>query len=261
MRQTLFGLFVALVVGTPAAWPNEPRTFSPPAPEVFHALGAQPTDCPESRTHRFDDHIAVHCAATAEPFKSIKKRWRKTVRRGALADFVQWDGSPWRKAAETEYFVYAFLQGTPVAITFDDTDGTLTVNWPESYPGCHRGYEVTWWAETEDVLSPTTRDVVRPIFPEEARAQRSGGAVMGSSLVDSNGRVVDVCVAGVYPPNVGFEKASIDAQAGTTYEPATRDGEPVAIATTFSHTFWVNVEGTYASALLRNYFDSVRRDE
>ena len=81
---------------------------------------------------------------------------------------------------------------------------------------------------------------------------------MGSFVLDENGRVVDVCVVGVYPPNIGFEKASVEAQTSTTYEPATRGGAPLAIAATFSHTFSINFEGSYVSALLKNYFDGVR---
>ena len=84
---------------------------------------------------------------------------------------------------------------------------------------------------------------------------------MGSFLLDVDGRVVDVCVTGVYPPNVGFEEASLESYARSTFEPATQDGRPIAIAVNFTQTFTVQVEGNYVSVLLKNYFDSVRTSD
>jgi len=258
MRRVAVGLFITLMTGAIGAGAKEPLGFRPPSASIFEALGAEAVACPDSRTREFEDHVVVDCATTGESFKTIRKLWRKAVRRGSLAKLVRWDEAPWRKGSGTARVMYALHGGTPLEIQFDEISGAITVNWPDSYPGCHAGYDVTWWTKTTDVLPPTAREQVHPDFPEQARVQRTAGAVMGSFVLDRSGRIVDVCVVGVYPANVGFEEASVEAQMGTRYEPATRDGEPVGVAATFSHTYWLPPEGAHVSPLLKNYFDGVR---
>ncbi len=245
-------LTVSLMAGSTTR--AEPRTFREPAGAIFEALGAPVVDCPASP---FEDHIAVRCATTTDSFKSIKKLWRRAAR-GPLESFIQWDDAPWRKAGDTERRLYVFNHGTPVEIALEETEGRLTVSWPQSYPQCHAGYDLTWFARTDDVLSSGPTHRVYPDYPKDARQRGVGGVVMGSFLLDAKGRVVDVCVRAVNPPNVGFEEASRESLMQSRFEPATRDGRPIALAVHFSQTFEVRPGVSYASMLLKNYFDAFR---
>jgi len=258
MKHVVVGLFVVLVVGAGSASPAERHLFRPPDTLLFEVLGADPTACSATQSGQFEDHVAVRCATLAESFKSLKKIWRKAIRGGGLSRSVQWDEGPWKKVGGTGRQAHAFHDETPVEITFDESTGALTVSWPESYPGCHAGFEAIWFARSDDILSPESKERVGPAFPEEARIQRASGSVIGSFVLDEEGRVADICVLGTNPPNVGFEQASVQALSDSSFKPATRNGRPVAIIVNFVHTYEVNLTGSYTSPLLKNYFDSVR---
>lgn len=70
---------------------------------------------------------------------------------------------------------------------------------------------------------------VQPIYPERARAQRIEGMVTVNAVIDTDGHVSEVEVQRCNRPNLGFEESATAAVKSWRYEPATRDGKPVAV--------------------------------
>lgn len=170
---------------------------------------------------------------------------------------VRWDGAPWRDATGDRKTLYAQAAGLPLALTFDPATGTTLARWPESYPGCHDGFEFAWYATSEDIHAPEARKRELAVFLEAARVQRTGGTVIGSFLADASGRVMDVCVVAAHPPGLGFEQATVDAYLRSTFGPATRNGEPLAVAAAASMEFEVNAGMSFSSVLAQAWFESV----
>ena len=65
-------------------------------------------------------------------------------------------------------------------------------------------------------------------FPEKARKKKLQGVVLVSMVVDENGVPRDVVVT--KPAGNGFDEAAIAAVRQWRFEPALRDGKPVAVA-------------------------------
>lgn len=245
---------IPLLVAT-AALAADTRTFEAPGSRIFAALTIESIECEPAVADRYDDHFALLCGRTDEPFKSLKKSWRKAVRRGSLKSSIRWGGAPWKKSSETERTMYVFSLGTPVALSIDFATGAVVVRWPTSFPGCHEGQEFVWLARTDDVVMPASRQRAHPGFPEAARLKGFGGAVMGSYVVDETGEVIDICVTGVDPGGMGFEEEAVGALRRSKFEPATREGRPLAVAATFLNSFDLSTDGNRVSALARKFFE------
>lgn len=246
------------VLASTAARSDDAPTIVQFGTEILVEFGGQTVDCDSSQTARYESHIVVRCGATEESFKAIRKVWRKTNRRGKFAPSLRWNGDPWRRTTDTERTVYAMYHSTPIAISFDRDDGTVAVRWPASHPSCHIGKRFVWMDQIEDGLAYSQVHRERPDYPELARVQRSGGAVMGSFLLDEKGDVTDVCVTGVFPRNMGFAQAAIDAIQAWTYEPPTFDGVPFTIAAGFFLDFFIPPGGSPTSMLAQDYFERSR---
>ena len=253
----LIGYVVALSILVSPVRAEESKPFVRPGEGILAGLGIESVECDAAEKARYVDHIAVSCGTTDQSFKSIKKIWRKAVRRGPLADTVRWDGAPWRDTTETEKTMYV-LGGVPVAVSIDFASGVVGVRWPESYPGCHTGFEFAWFTAATDILSPVATRRENPDYPEQARAQRTGGTVIGSFLVDGTGRVLDVCVVAAHPRGLGFEQAMVEAYMRASYEPATRGGEPIAVAAPIATEFHTVPGGSWSSVLAQAWFESAR---
>lgn len=258
MRWFPVRLALLFVLASPATWSEDVPTFVQFGTEILVELGGETVDCDSSQTGRYENHIAVRCGTTEESFKAIRKAWRKANRKGKFASFLAWSGDPWRRTTAMERTVYAIFHATPIAVSFDLNDGAIAVRWPESQPSCHTGKEFVWMHQVEDGLAYSRRNRERPDYPEQARVHRSGGAVMGSILVDERGAVTDVCVTGVFPPNMGFEQASIDAIKASTYEPPTLDRDPITIAASFFDQFYIPPGRSPTSMLAQEYFERSR---
>ena len=68
-----------------------------------------------------------------------------------------------------------------------------------------------------------------PSYPPEARAQGIGGKVFLEALLDREGTVDRVKVLRGIPDHPEFEQAAVAAIMEWRYEPATKDGKPVAV--------------------------------
>lgn len=78
-----------------------------------------------------------------------------------------------------------------------------------------------------DVVAPRVVHKVQPQYPEEARKEKVTGAVILQAIIDTEGRVTDVEI-------LQSVREDIDAAAGDAirqwqFEPATLEGEPVAV--------------------------------
>jgi TonB family protein len=81
---------------------------------------------------------------------------------------------------------------------------------------------------------PKFKDRVEPIYPEGARKDGIEGSLWVKSLVNEQGRVAEAMVFEDSGTNVGFERSALQAAVNTTWEPALKDGQPIAL--------WVNYE-------------------
>ena len=67
-----------------------------------------------------------------------------------------------------------------------------------------------------------------PIYPAEAQAERIEGSVVVRYGVSVDGRVINARVESAEPEGV-FEDAALTAVRSWRYNPALKDGEPVAV--------------------------------
>ena len=67
-----------------------------------------------------------------------------------------------------------------------------------------------------------------PTYPAEAKAERIEGAVVVRYGVSVDGRVINARVESAEPEGI-FEEAALAAVRSWRYNPALRDGEPVAV--------------------------------
>jgi TonB family protein len=77
------------------------------------------------------------------------------------------------------------------------------------------------------ITTPLKISGPNPIYPEACRTERVMGRVTTDAVIDATGRVVDVTV--VDSPDNRLSEAAMDAVQDWVFEPATLDGEPVAV--------------------------------
>jgi protein TonB len=78
-----------------------------------------------------------------------------------------------------------------------------------------------------DVVAPRRLYAPEPHYPEEARHARVQGVVILQTVIDTLGEVTNVRVLKGLPS--GLTEAAVEAVSSWRFEPATLDGEPVAV--------------------------------
>jgi protein TonB len=78
-----------------------------------------------------------------------------------------------------------------------------------------------------DVLAPKRIHSPDPHYPEEARHARVQGVVILQTIIDKVGHVTDIKVLKGLPS--GLTEAAVEAVSSWRFEPATLEGEPVAV--------------------------------
>jgi TonB family protein len=78
-----------------------------------------------------------------------------------------------------------------------------------------------------DITPPKVITRVDPRYPEEARKERVSGLVVVEAMIGEDGLVRDVKVRKGLP--FGMDEAAVDAVRQWTFQPATKDGKPVAV--------------------------------
>ena len=89
-------------------------------------------------------------------------------------------------------------------------------------------------AGVRDVTMPVRieESYVEPEYPELARLARIEGNVILHAVIFSDGSVGEIEVLRCTQPELGFEKAAIDAVQQWRYRPATQCGRPVSVCFT-----------------------------
>jgi len=88
------------------------------------------------------------------------------------------------------------------------------------------------------VVSPPVLEVyVEADYPPEAFVQGLEAEVLARIAVDESGAVTGVEV--LEPAGHGFDEAAVAAMLGFRFEPATRDGEPIASQVTYRYRFFI----------------------
>ncbi len=101
--------------------------------------------------------------------------------------------------------------------------------WPP--PGVYRQ------GQDKDVTPPRLSFEVRPQYPREAMRARIEGLVVLSCVVTPEGTVGPVRVVRSLDPDLGLDRAAIDALKQWRFEPARKDGTAVPFLTTIEMTF------------------------
>ena len=74
---------------------------------------------------------------------------------------------------------------------------------------------------------PTPREAASPPLPESVRQQAISGTATIDFFIDESGRVRMPAIAGADDPALGV--AAVDAVASWTFDPPTREGQPVKV--------------------------------
>lgn len=85
-----------------------------------------------------------------------------------------------------------------------------------------------------DIQPPKKVKDVKAVYPPEALARQLRGTVVIEATIGANGRVVDAVVRRSIP---GLDQAALDAVRQWEYEPARKNGEPVAVIMTVTVAF------------------------
>jgi TonB family protein len=97
------------------------------------------------------------------------------------------------------------------------------------------------WAQTKDgkaykvgggVLPPKLLSKVDPIYTPEAKAAKIEGTVVLKCIINAEGAAEEISV--VTSLDSGLDQRAIDAVSQWTFQPGTKDGQPVAV--------WANIE-------------------
>jgi TonB family protein len=89
-------------------------------------------------------------------------------------------------------------------------------------------------AGSEGVPLPKAKNIVKPVYPQEALAQGIRGIVILDLVIDEQGRVEDVSIIRSIP---GLDEAAVAAARQWQYEPVRVDGRAVKVRLTVPITF------------------------
>lgn len=98
---------------------------------------------------------------------------------------------------------------------------------PESPADRIDGATVHKYVEGGGIEPPKAQEKLPPKYPPEMREQGVSGLVIAELLIDENGFVRDVAIQ--ESPADEFSTAATEALEQWTFEPATKDGKPVAV--------------------------------
>lgn len=112
----------------------------------------------------------------------------------------------------------------------EDVDAAFGI--PEAPPGYSRDGAI---AVSGGVTAPIKIYAPQPRYTEDARRAGVEGVVILETVVDTEGNVRDVKILKGLP--FGLDQSAVDTVKTWRYEPAMRDGEPVAVYFTFTINF------------------------
>jgi TonB family protein len=86
-----------------------------------------------------------------------------------------------------------------------------------------------------NIVPPRQTKFVEAEYPPEAKAEGLEGTVILSLDIDTSGKVTRAVVT--QPAGHGFDEAAREAALGFEFEPATRDGKPIAVRIPYRYVF------------------------
>jgi TonB family protein len=86
-----------------------------------------------------------------------------------------------------------------------------------------------------DITPPKLKKEVKPQYTERAKQEKIEGEVLMDCVVKADGTVGDITIARSLHPDL--DQAAIDAAKQWEFEPATRNGKPVAVMVTIAMSF------------------------
>ena len=112
-----------------------------------------------------------------------------------------------------------------------------------------------------DVSAPRVTREVRPQYTSEAMEARIQGTVMLECVVGADGRVQSVSVLRSLDAVHGLDTEAMKAARQWSFEPATRNGKPVASSVTVSMSFSLGASGAPAPLSLPDAFSAAPSDD
>ncbi len=88
---------------------------------------------------------------------------------------------------------------------------------------------------TPEVQAPVLKTFVEAVYPSEAQAAGQAANVELFLTIDAQGKVTDAQVA--TPAGSGFDEAALEAAKKFEFEPAKRDGKPIAVRIRYRYVF------------------------
>lgn len=92
-----------------------------------------------------------------------------------------------------------------------------------------------------DVTAPVPVYRPEPEISEQSRVQKRSGIVTLTAIIRNDGRVGDVKITGGYDPE--FDAAALKALKQWTFDPARKDGVPVAVKVNIEVAFNIGYDG------------------
>jgi TonB family protein len=203
---------------------------------MFGHLRAGTIECPSDFEVDLEGRTTI-CASYGATFSRFKSEWELHSKRHDLPDRVKqsshWTLSGGRYSGEFTVgdhevsVIFDEDRGLLVAI-YDPGDDIDTDALAEVATSERRTIHMAGFGGvTVPRLIPESK--VEPIYPVKAKRIGIEGSVTLSLVVEADGSVSDPTVLTCEPEGHGFEEAAIEAVKQWKYEPATLDGEPVAV--------------------------------
>ena len=135
----------------------------------------------------------------------------------------------WRTASKLFLYTYSPVRKLDPSFNLDGL-GTAFIQIASGVPTNMEGSRIPL-AGIDGVSNPVLIESSKatPFYPERARNQKLSGQVILQVVVKADGSVGEMLVVRCNRPALGFEKATKDAVRQWRYEPATRDGQPLAV--------------------------------
>jgi TonB family protein len=143
------------------------------------------------------------------------------------------DFGRFHKAALFSALIFIFISFQPRCLFAGqgDTESILKQN-ANTTPAQTQAEQQNYPAPDDFVIvdkQPVLKYAPEPVYPEEAIKEKIEGSVWVQVLVDSHGDVVKAVIARGSEKNAGFEESALENARQRKYEPAEKDGKPVAV--------------------------------
>jgi TonB family protein len=188
----------------------------------------------------FDDEATQRLSGQYEQFSMVPLEWR--VDNELLGVFEGWWRDGYLRLPVNASMFQTLNDGSVLNVGTGEEDKRVEASFNlEGFEAAFARVEVAVPAVDErlkpllggvdGVVNPSLipSSKVDPIYPAKARDHRESGQVIIQSVIHANGTVGEASVIRVSRPNLGFEKAAVDAVKQWRYEPATVHGQPVDV--------------------------------